>query len=390
MQKISDITEQKIKDAAKVEDILEDMGVELHPTSKGYDALCPFHEDRNLGSFTVDTRKNVCTCWAGCGTFNPLKLLSKWKGWEDKKDYEKVLRYLAAKYNIYIDDEPVPQVKKAQPRPKVAELPMVWFKPEQVIKPTLHHNDANPLMQYLLNLPLPSDDMARLKFMAELYLVGTSTKGETNGWTIWWQMDEQNRVRTGKLMKYLHNGHRDKESKYSFNFVHSLLLKAGVWSDKERQLETCLFGQHLVDAFKDAEICLVESEKSALICSAFTEPTERLWMATAGKSGLTRKKLQPLIDRKRYIVIYPDKDGYNEWKAMAEMIGYERLSVSNKVNELWQPCDGEKADIADIMLRRLKAFSETDAEKVCRMLDCPDKLEVMSEMIEKLGLKLEK
>lgn len=388
MPKINEITEQKIKDAARIEDILEDgLGVELRRNGAELEGLCPFHADKHLGSFKVSQRRNICTCFSCGKSWNPINALIDGKV---VKDYPSALRWIAAKYNIYIDDEPVPQVKKSQPRPKVAELPMVWFKPEQLIKPTLHHNESNPLMQYLLNLPLPADDMARLKFMAELYLVGTSTKGETNGWTIWWQMDEQKRVRTGKLMKYLPNGHRDKEAKYSFNFVHSLLLKAGMWSDKERQLETCLFGQHLVDAFDSAEICLVESEKSALICSAFTEPTERLWMATAGKSGLTRKKLQPLIDRKRYIVVYPDKDGYNEWKAMADMIGYERMSVSNKVNELWQPCDGEKADIADIMLRRLNAFSETTAEKACRILDCPDKLEVMTELVDKLGLKLEK
>ena len=196
-------------------------------------------------------------------------------------------------------------------------------------------------------------------------------------------------MRTAKLMAYGSDGHRRKDWKYSFNFVHSMRLRAGKLSDKQYRIETCLFGLHLIDIFPNAEVCIVESEKSALICAAFTDPRERLWMATAGKSNLTRAKLQPLIDRGRYIVLYPDHDGFDEWKAAAKRIGYNRLSVSSKILTEWLPMDGEKADIADIVLRMLQGIEETEEEKIARRLGMdaiPDELRTL---INNLNLKLE-
>lgn len=384
MAKIKDIVEQRIKDAARITDILEDgLGVQLHRDGVNLQGLCPFHNDKHLGSFKVSETKNICTCFSCGKTWNPVDALMEGMN----MDYPTALRWIAAKYCIPVDDEPVPEVKKSEPRPKAKELPMIYW-PLEFVKQYMGSRDINPLLQYLYHIPMSSEDRMRFEQMLGLYCVGTSKRGNTSGWTIWWQIDEQYRVRTGKLMKYLPDGHRDKSSYKTFTWVHSMLQTIGAYNPDNNQVSTCLFGQHLTDVFKDAEICLVESEKSALICSAFTDPNERLWMATAGKSGLTRKKLQPLIDRNRYIVIYPDKDGYDEWKAIARMIDYPRMSVSNKVNDLWIMQDGPKADIADIMLRRQNGITETEAEKACRRLGMQHVSETIQYMIDKLNLKL--
>ena len=382
---IDENIEQKIRYAACIVDVLTDgLGVELHRSGANYVGLCPFHEDKHVGSFVVSEAKNICTCFSCNKTWDPIGALMEGK----QMKYVDALRWLAAKYNIYIDDQPKPKVEASKPRAKVADLPLIRWDIE-LAKRYLGNENKNPLIQWLYALPMDELDSKRLRMVLGLYLVGTSVAEDTNGWTIWWQVDDNMKVRTGKLMAYGDDGHRRKDLKYSFNFVHSMLLRAGRWSDKQFRVETCLFGLHLIDIFPNAEVCIVESEKSALICAAFTDPRERLWMATAGKSNLTRAKLQPLIDRGRYIVLYPDHDGFDEWKAAAKRIGYNKLSVSNKILTEWLPMDGEKADIADIVLRMLQGIEETEEEKIARRLGMDTIPDELRTLINNLNLKLE-
>jgi len=399
MAKINDIVEQRILDSVSIVDILNDMGVELHKQGANLTGLCPFHEDKHLGSFIVSESKNICTCYAGCGTFNPKELSARYKGWTLPQDYNNTLRYMAAVGNIYVDDEERPVVNHhAATREKPVELPMVVFN-TNVVKSSLHKYESNPLAQYLMSLPLTELDALRRKTMMELYLVGTSTKGKTAGWTIWWQMDANKHVRTGHMMAYKADGHRDKtanpyivdgvERYYCQNWVHSMLLKAGMWNDKTNRYDTCLFGEHLLDMFPDAEVCLVESEKTALICSFFTDPSKRIWLATAGMQSFKRNKLMPLIERCRYVVAYPDYDGYDQWTSMADTINYSRLSISQTVRKYWKPCDGQKADIADIMLRLMHTVEETPSERASRMLGLKEEHQGLSKLIKQFNLKID-
>ena len=388
MAKIDERTEQRIKDAASIVDVLTyDLGVTLHRRGSEYEGLCPFHEDRHIGSFKVSESKNMCKCFACGASYDPIGALMA----GCNMDYPTALRHLAARYHIWIDDQPAPVVVPAKPRAKVEDKPFVWWQMKDLVKPYLGHNDQNPLMQYLYALPLKPEHQAMMKFMAEeAYFVGTSLNGETRGWTIWWQIDDKGRVRTGKLMAYKADGHRDKELRYSFNFVHSMLAKAGKWDTTKKEYKACLFGLHLVDIWKDAEVCIVESEKTALICSAFSDPNKKIWMATCGKSVLSRERLLPLIQRNRYIVLYPDFDGYDEWEAAMKRIGYDRMSVSPMVKKYHILRDGDKADMADIMLRMVSGVEETLAEKICRRLHAPDKVEVLDRLINGLDLVEEK
>ena len=388
MAKIDHITEQRIKDAAKITDVLTlDLSVQLHRKKEGeWLALCPFHGDRNLGSFVVSERKNIATCFACGRTWNAIDLLVE----KLQMDYPTALRHLAARYGILVDDEPVPQVQPAKPREIMPPKELMTWDPKQVIRPLMGNADQNPLLRYLYALPLEQQYKERLRFAIEkMYLVGTSIKERTHGWTIWWQIDDQKRVRTGKLMAYKEDGHRDKTLRYSFNFVHSMLAKAGQWNTDTHEYRGCLFGLHLVDTFPKAEICIVESEKSALICSAFTDPRKRLWMATAGKSALTAERLQPLMDRERNIVLYPDYDAHEQWQQFRESVKYPRLFVSDKVQELHTDQDGDKADIADIMLRLFDPVEESPIEIATRRLNLtPEQADNMQYLIDKLHLTI--
>ena len=69
---------------------------------------------------------------------------------------------------------------------------------------------------------------------------------------------------------------------------------------------------------------------------------------------MNRDKMKPIIEQKRDIILYPDRDGIDKWKTKAENLHYDRVTVDSKpVTEWWRPEDGEKADIADVVIRMI-------------------------------------
>lgn len=93
-------------------------------------------------------------------------------------------------------------------------------------------------------------------------MVGTSKYWE--GATVFWQMDYQNRVRTGKIMLYNPaTGKRIKEPYNHVTWVHSILHK------EDYNLKQCFFGEHLLPEDKSRPVALVESEKTAIIASYY-------------------------------------------------------------------------------------------------------------------------
>ena len=111
-------------------------------------------------------------------------------------------------------------------------------------------------------------------------------------------------------------------------------------------------------------------------------------MATGGKSGLNPDAIAPLVAGNRYIVLYPDYDGYQEWTERADALDYARLSISRKPKDLHIEADGPKADMADIMVRLMHGITESEAEIAARRLGAPDKVEDIAYMMEKLDLQL--
>ena len=69
---------------------------------------------------------------------------------------------------------------------------------------------------------------------------------------------------------------------------------------------------------------------------------------------LSRERMKPIIDQRRKVVLYPDRDGIAKWKAKAKQIGYDQIYVdTDPVLKWWRPEDGDKADIADVVVRIL-------------------------------------
>ena len=124
-------------------------------------------------------------------------------------------------------------------------------------------------------------------------LLGEYRLGATrDGCVIFWQIDMNGKVRTGKVMQYnSEDGHRIKEQGAAINWIHSILKKQKVLPE-EWQLSQCLFGEHLLSLYPDKVVVLVESEKSAIIGSAIFP--NYVWLATGGKSQMKEDKLRVL------------------------------------------------------------------------------------------------
>ena len=161
-------------------------------------------------------------------------------------------------------------------------------------------------------------------------------------------------------MKYKVNGERMKpyEEKYHTDWFHSLLDRNKVrdlYDPEKQEMRQCLFGEHLLNRYPDAEVHIVESEKTAILMAiAYGNYRMQVWMACCGLTNLSRERLKPLIEQGRKIILYPDHDGIERWQQQAAYINYNNLYVNTEpVTKWWKPEDGEKADIADVVLRMI-------------------------------------
>lgn len=183
--------------------------------------------------------------------------------------------------------------------------------------------------------------------LGELYALG-ATDDES---VIFWQIDINGRVRTGKIMKYGADGHRIKDGS-GINWVHSKMKKQNQLPE-DWELTQCLFGEHLLnwERNKRKVVALVESEKTALIGAACYP--QYVWLATGGKSQLSIEKMKVLSGRT--IVMFPDVDGFDYWKEKARTFTFAKFIVSdalakNTTNE----GRAAKIDIADLLIKELK------------------------------------
>lgn len=132
---------------------------------------------------------------------------------------------------------------------------------------------------------------------ADRYRLGASKEGRV----IFWEIDEQQRVHTGKLMHYQPDCHRDKT--HNPTWVHAILkdqLPEGF------NLQHCLFGLHLLSDNK--AVCIVESEKTAVILSELFP--DFIWLSCGGLQMFKPELLAPLVNHK--VVIFPDTDETGE------------------------------------------------------------------------------
>ena len=220
------------------------------------------------------------------------------------------------------------------------------------------------------------------------YMVGSSVYGHT----IFWQIDQEGKVRTGKMMRYKTDGHRDKTAPWNFDYIHAALFRDQrhpEYDDTKVEVRQCLFGLHLLNRYKykDVEqtVCIVESEKTALLMAiAYGNTAKQVWMACGGLGSLNATRLAPLIADHRNIILYPDRDGIEAWRQKAEQLHYDRVTIdTTPVTKWWRPEDGEKADIADVVIRILK-----ERQPIKTIAEVKEAMPKAAPLIDKMNLTI--
>jgi hypothetical protein len=189
---------------------------------------------------------------------------------------------------------------------------------------------------------------------SELFHLGT-TKDKR---VVFWQIDTYGLVRDGKLMAYDERCHRvkstdkDGQPTGSVSWASYEFRKRGKLA-KDWKATHCLFGLHQLNARPDATVCIVEAEKTAVICSQKLK--DCIWMATGGKGAFSVDALRPLEGRQ--VIVYPDTDPEGEtiskWREIAWeakfSIGLD-IVVSDVLEKNATPEQKEaKIDIADFI-----------------------------------------
>lgn len=238
------------------------------------------------------------------------------------------------------DDEPDWLAAALERRKKSKEKPLCTI-PIEFVKRSVRIDILSDFTNWLTTL-FDTDTVVRL---IQEYNIGVTKRNDV----IYFQIDIDGNCRTGKIMKYdPETGKRvkDENAKGKINWVHSVMKYAGHLSE-EWQLTQCLFGEHMLKKYPDKTVALVESEKTAIICSALMP--DYLWLATGGKSQFN-ERLNVLFGRD--VVAFPDVDGYSAWCEKVKDFPALKISVSNLLQSNATAEDIENhIDIADWLIR---------------------------------------
>lgn len=338
---------EKILDTAKIEEVVGDF-VDLKKKGVRYLGLCPFHDDRHIGSFVVYPKRNCYKCFQCGAKGGVVDFLIN----HERLSYPDAIRWLGKKYSIETD---MTDFNYTPPPPRPAPPPLQPLRLPMWMVERTEKTNTDLLIQWIkTGINWDYIQRKRIDKVLKDYHVGHGK----NGHTIFWQLDDRGEVRTGKMMKYRTDGHRDKQAAWNFDWIHSVLFRdqrLTQWDEDKQEAQLTLFGMHLLNKYPNATVNIVESEKTAVLMAiAYGNHATQVWMACGGLEMLSRERMKPIIDQGRKVVLYPDRDGIAKWKAKAKQIGYDKIHVdTDPVLKWWKETDGEKADIADVVVRIL-------------------------------------
>jgi hypothetical protein len=233
-------------------------------------------------------------------------------------------------------------------------------------------------------------DEATALRLATKYKIGTSKHWP--GATIFWQIDVNDNVRTGKIMLYNPaDGQRVKQPFNHISWAHVVCGRVSVagglgfvssgqrsesWPQNTRpeiqkpedrahttqpgprttdyRLQQCFFGEHLLSTDPFKIVAIAESEKTAVVCS-FYYP-EYIWLAAGSLDGLSLSKCKVLKDRR--VILYPDLNGFDKWQLKTRELNLRmptsHFSVDDTLERIALPEERAKGlDMADRWLDQL-------------------------------------
>lgn len=152
-----------------------------------------------------------------------------------------------------------------------------------------------------------------------------------NGFTVFFQVNQNLQIINGKLIKYDNRGHRIK-NKTGFPLIKK--------SEGGRQI---LYGLWQLPC--DRPVMLVESEKTAVIMSQWR--TDFVWIAKGSAHGLTKEKSQPL--RNRDVTLLIDADDAGRKTAVQDQNLLESMGCRVIIKDLFRHRN-DGYDIADLWI----------------------------------------
>ncbi len=330
--KYNDLTIQKLRELSILE-VADKLGFQLKGLGdEGRRALCPYHDDKHP-SLHFSKKKGIFKCFV-CGAKGDLFKLVM-----DNRNcsFPEACEWLINEFHIVVIPD-APASKSVKSVSSVVEKKTFSVSPQP--SAIIHHPSSIPphpsdIIHHPSSIfhPLPSDLVSRslsvdsqfchsavsagylsevqLHHAASRYRLGCSK----DGGVIFWEIDDQQRVHTGKIMYYQSDCHRDKY--HTPTWVHTLMKSQ---LPQNYELQHCLFGLHLLTSDlipQTSSIAIVESEKTAVIMSEIVP--DFVWMSCGGLQMFKPELLAPLVNHK--IVIFPDTDetgdAYRQWRDVA-------------------------------------------------------------------------
>jgi hypothetical protein len=236
-----------------------------------------------------------------------------------------------------------------KPVPDPIPLP-VDFMPIDYVEKSLNGFSDTHFAKYLISLF--GEEIAKKALLR--YLVGRS-KLDAGKANIFWRIDIENKVRTGKIMFYNPGtGKRIKDKPPTWAHSHF----------KGFNYALCFFGEHLLTERPENPVGIVESEKTAIIASIFMPGI--VWLATGGASGCKwREYAVYKVLQDRDVTLFPDFGLYNkktektcfqEWQDRADHIA-EKMNYRIKVSRALEDGipEAERCndfDLSDMLIKR--------------------------------------
>lgn len=256
--------------------------------------------------------------------------------------------------------------KKQSPFTDECANPPVSYHPLSLMRSTMKKYAQNNLYVYLCD----KIGAERTMELFRLYNVGTAK----NNATVFWLMDISQRLRGGKIILFGDDGHRVKGAGHDVNWAHRMLHLS------DFNMKSCYFGEHLLAGDNKTTVAMVESEKSAIVASAYI--TDCIWIATGGlANGFSPGQLALLKGRK--VVLFPDLGGTEIWRGHLEKMNSMGIHASIFDDLEKAATEEERAkglDIADYLLQ-----ADTGEAQLKRMVERNPAIQLL---VDKLSLEI--
>lgn len=255
----------------------------------------------NTYRFSLDPSSKKYSC-PGCGhkTF-VVFLETNSNNIVDAQQYGRCDRENSCGYYQYPSKDLNNSDFKVSNQTKAVENIKQLFPEESMVRAVTDGTNSllGPFHEFMYNLGIPKEHLMKW---------GVHGNGDDPQYlfTVFLHRNLQGQVCNFKWFKYKVDGHRDQD----FN-SYSLEQPKSQGASTQWRYMFCLFGEHLLDPSKRRIVCVVESEKTAVMASYFYPQFD--WVACGSNGGLTDgtagkpDKVSPLLGRTVYWVCDSDK-----------------------------------------------------------------------------------